>query len=245
MHDYKPPISLFFVWHPADTAKAGPLVDHCSRMLQRDVTKPFSRAMNLLIFFRTTSKKAIPSDIYAASKHVLIFAFVSTEVAADNEWTTYLKMLSQKKGVRFIAVALDRNAYSLNSTLRGKNFIRLTDFEHQHKKRLFFINVSHEIYRYALNEHFSELALGKVNAIKLFLSHSKWDDWAVALAIELKHIIDNSAMRNFFDAMDIAPGYNFDSEITGHIKESTVIAIHSDSYSSRYWCQREIMCAKE
>jgi len=245
MQDYKPPLSLYFVWHPADAAIAVPLVDHCSRMLQRDVTKPFSRAMNLPIFLRTTSHKAIPSDICATSKHVLIFAFVSTEVAADNEWTAYMEMLSRKKGIRFIAVAIDNNAYSLNSGLGGKNFIRLKNFEHPHQDSLFFINVSHEIYRYALNEHFSEIALGKDNAVKLFLSHSKRDDWAVALAIELKHIIDNSAMRNFFDAIDIAPGYNFDSEIVGHIKESTMVAIHSDSYSSRYWCQREMMCAKE
>lgn len=245
MHDYKPPLSIFFVWHPADNDKVRPLVDHCSRMLQRDVSKPFSRAMNLPIFFKTTSKKGIPSDIDTASKHVLIFALVSTEVAADSGWTAYLAMLSKKNGARFIAVALDRNAYFLNSVLGEKNFIRLTDFGHQYKESLFFINISHEIYRYALNEHFSELALGKVNAIKLFLSHSKNDDWAVSLATELKNLIDNSAMQNFFDAMDIAPGYNFDSAITGDIKESTVIAIHSDTYSSRYWCQREIMCAKE
>ncbi len=245
MKNYKPPLSIFFVWHPADNDKVTPLVNHCSRMLQRDITKPFSRAMNLPIFFRTTSKKGIPSDIYTASKHVLIFAFVSTKVAADIEWTAYLKMLSQKKGIRFIAVALDKNAYSLNSVLEDKNFIRLTDFDHQHEESFFFINISHEIYRYALNEQFSEMALGKVNAIKLFLSHSKRDDWASALAVELKHLIDNSTMRNFFDAQDIPPGYNFDSQITGHIKESTLIAIHSDSYSSRYWCQREIMCAKE
>lgn len=120
MHDYIPPISVFFVWHPADTAEAGPLIDHCSRMLQRDVRKPFSRAMNLPIFLRTTSKKALPSDICAASKYVLVFAFVSTEVAADNEWTRYLEVLSQTKGIRFIAVALDRNAYSLNVALGGK-----------------------------------------------------------------------------------------------------------------------------
>ena len=52
-------------------------------------------------------------------------------------------------------------------------------------------------------------------------------------------------MQNFFDTTDIAPGYKFDTEICGYIKDSTIIAIHSDSYSSRYWCQREIICAKE
>ena len=49
-------------------------------------------------------------------------------------------------------------------------------------------------------------------------------------------------MRNFFDATDIAPGYSFNEEIINNIKDSTVIAIHSDPYSSRYWCQRKFMC---
>jgi hypothetical protein len=245
MTDYKPPLSIFFVWHPADKTKVKPLFDFCFRMLQRDVEKPFSRSMNLPIFFRTSTTNEIPSTIISSSKKVLIFAFLSLEVAADCKWTDYLKTLLQTNDARLIPIALDKNAFSLNNILNGSNFIRMFEYQEEYKEAFFFINVAHEIYRYALNNNFDSEALGKTNAIKLFLSHSKWDDWAVKLTNDLKNIIDSSAMRSFFDAPDIAPGYKFCDEIEGHIKESTVITIHSDSYSSRYWCQREIISAKD
>lgn len=245
MSDYKPPLSLFFVWHPADNKIVKPLFDFCFRMLQRDVEKPFSRSMNLPIFYRTSSTNEIPSTIIQSSKNVLIFAFLSLEVAADSKWTDYLGTLCKINDARLIPIALDKNAFVLNEIFGGLNFIRMFEYLEEYKEAYFFINIAHEIYRYALNKNFEQESPGKTNAIKLFLSHSKWDDWAVKLTNDLKNIIDSSAMRSFFDAPDIAPGYKFCDEIEGHIKESTVISIHSDSYSSRYWCQREIISAKD
>lgn len=244
MSDYKPPLSLYFVWHPADNAIVKPLFDFCFRMLQRDVEKPFSRSMNLPIFFKTSTTSEIPSIIIPSSKNVLIFTFLSLEVAADSKWTDYQKTLQNTDNARLIPIALDKNAIVLNDIFGGINFIRMFDYQSEYKEEYFFINVAHEIYRYALNKFFDPESLGKTNAIKLFLSHSKWDDWAVKITNDLKDIIDSSSMRSFFDAPDIAAGYKFCDEIEGHIKESTVIAIHSDSYSSRYWCQREIIYAK-
>jgi len=142
-------------------------------------------------------------------------------------------------------IAIDKNALKLNDICGGRNFIRLHDFEPHFQLERCFIAVAHEIFRFALNENFSKSALGKDNAIKLFLSHSKQDEWAVNLAISLKRFIDDSPMLNFFDATDIAPRYRFDKEIMGHILESTFLSIHSDFYSSRYWCQREVLYAKE
>jgi hypothetical protein len=52
-------------------------------------------------------------------------------------------------------------------------------------------------------------------------------------------------MQRFFDATEIAAGFSFSEEIEKHISDSTLIAFGSDSYSSRYWCQREVLSAKE
>ena len=67
----------------------------------------------------------------------------------------------------------------------------------------------------------------------------------IQIAKQLKRLIDDSTLTRFFDSNDIAPGYRFDDEIINNIKESSVIIINSDIYSSRYWCQREIQTAKE
>jgi hypothetical protein len=245
-HDphYVPPLSIYFVWHPADASLAKPLVDHCTAMLQRNIEKPFARAMNMPIFFRTSNSKNTPATVETLSKRTLVFIFVGKEVAADPNWVFYIQKILKNKDLFVIPIALDRQAFTLNNVFKGKNFIRITDFPTADSKDLFFIYTGHEIYRFGLNMAISKSKLGKDKAIKLFLSHSKLDSWAVELAKVLKLTIDTSTMRSFFDAQDIAPAYKFDSEIIGHLNESTLVAIHSDTYSSRYWCQRETMSAK-
>lgn len=245
MADYKPPLAIYFIWHPADSDAVKPYVEHCSKMLQRDVNKPFSRAMNLPVFYRTSLTIARPRVIESLSKKSLLFVFVSTEFAANDLWVEYVKSFLQTDGFSLIPIALDVASLSLGKDLRNLNFIRAFEYPRTHQIELLFISIAHEIYRFALNENFNELSVGNDNAIDLFLSHSKKDSWAVNLAKSLKQEIDNSVMRNFFDANDIAPGYRFDDEIIKHISNSTIISIHSDAYSSRYWCQRELLTAKD
>lgn len=245
MHKYKTPLSVVFIWHPGDTETVKQITDYCSCKLKKDTDKPFSRAINIPIFYRTTLKKEIPSNIQYNSRKVIVFPFIGTNIVADNDWIEYLKNLTPSDNFHIVPIALDTNAYNLNDIFENINFIRLIDLDVNNINILSFIAIAHEIYRFTLNNKFSDFTSGNSNALKLFLSHSKQDGWAVELASALKNIIDNSTMQNFFDTTDIAPGYKFDSEISGYINDSTVIAIHSDSYSSRYWCQREIICAKE
>ncbi|MCZ8514338.1 hypothetical protein O9H85_18285 [Paenibacillus filicis] len=243
MKSFIPPLSIYFIWHPADDPVVKPYYEYCFSLLSRDVNKPFSRSMNLPFFYRTSTKQTIPSTINLKSKKTMIFVFVGTEMVADYSWSKYLQTIDRNENNVIIPVALDKTAFSLNELFGGINFIRSYEFDPRHIKEQLFISISHEIYRFTLNE--SSRKLGKENALKLFLSHAKDGNNGVTLAKSLKSFIDNSSMRNFFDATDISPGYKFDEEIIGHIQESTLIAIHTDSYSSRYWCQREILCAKE
>lgn len=245
MANYQPPISVIFIWHPEDNKTITPVVEYCYSLLSRDVSKPFSRSMNMPIFFRTSNKKGVPTKINILSYKTVIFIFLSKEIASDDSWVDYIKNIPKGDNVSIIPIALDDTAYSLNNILDNVNFIRAYDFEQAYFNEYLFISVTHEIYRYSLNESFEKINLGKDNALKIFLSHAKDGKNGVKLAKALKDFIDNSAMRNFFDATDIACGYKFDEEIIGYIGKSSIIAIHSDEYSSRYWCQREILSAKK
>lgn len=244
MSHFSPPLSVVFVWHPGDTNTITPIVEHCFSLLSRDVNKPFSRSVNLPIFFRTTTRKGVPTKIDIISNKTIVFVFVSKEFA-DNSWIEYVRDIPKKDSVIVIPIAIDKLALKLNDIFENKNYIRAYEFDPLHTNDYYFISIAHEIYRWALNKQFRKTATGKENAIKLFISHAKDGKNGVKLATDLKNFIDNSPMRNFFDATDIAAGYRFDEEIVRNIKDSTIIAIHSDVYSSRYWCQREILCAKE
>ncbi|NME81855.1 TIR domain-containing protein [Clostridium sp. SM-530-WT-3G] len=238
------PLSIVFVWNPADNEIVKPILEYCSKLLSRDIKNPFSRAINLPIFYYTTLKKGVPESFdYLDSEKSIIFSFVSKNVIIDEEWKKYIHNLSKINNSIVIPIALDKYAFKIGAPTNLKNFIRFYEFTSNPIEKI-FISITHEIYRYALNESFQEIAKGKENSLKLFLSHTKDGNRGVELAKKLKEFIDDSQMRNFFDATDIGTGYRFDEEISDNIKESSIIIIHSDTYSSRYWCQKEILTAK-
>lgn len=244
MNNFTPPLTIVFIWHPADK-ESNSLIAYSSSLLTKDERTPFSRSINIPIYYYTSIKKGVPSKLKDFTGKTIIFSFISKEITSDNEWSTYIENIPLYKDIFLIPIAHDRTAFCLKGSCDKKNFIRAYEFEEQYRNDYMFISIAHEIYRCSLNETYDEIALGKDNAIKLFLSHAKDGKNGIEIARALKKFIDNSSMRSFFDATDIAAGYRFDEEIIKSIKESTVIAIHSDIYSSRYWCQREILCAKQ
>ena len=244
MESLKQPLSVVFVWHPANDKIIKSTVEYCSAFLFRDIENPFSRGVDIPVFYRTSIKKGVPAKIQSNAEKTFAFIFISEELIADDDWNDYLKEISDTAGLILVPVALDKNAYKCGGELSKVNFIRAYEFSNTFFKEFLFISIMHEIYRYALNENFDINETGKYNALKIFLSHSKSDNNGIKLTTALKNFIDNSGIQNFFDATDIATGYKFDNEIEKNIKKSSVVAIQSDTYSSRYWCQREILCAK-
>ena len=245
MSNYVSPLSVFFVWHPLDNEAVGGVVDECLACLRRDVDRPFSRELNVPVFLRTSELSRTPRPIQTRSKHSLVFAFIGKNCVSDDAWVDYLEGIAKTEGADFVPIALDNTAFNFSEGIERVNFIRAYDFPNELFTARTCVEIFHEIYRYGLNESREELERGKDSSLKLFLSHAKDRAQGVAAAIALKQLIDSGAMREFFDATDIAAGYEFEGEILAHIQDSTVVAIHSDSYSSRYWCQREILAAKD
>lgn len=164
---------------------------------------------------------------------------------SDERWVQYFQALAETEGADTVPIALDKTAFNFRDGIEHLNFIRTYEFPEETFLERTCIAIFHEIYRYGLNESRKELDRGKDSALKLFLSHAKDGAQGVAAAKALKQLIENGPMREFFDATDIAAGYEFEAEILAHIADSTLVAIHSDSYSSRYWCQREMLAAKD
>jgi hypothetical protein len=245
MNDYLSPLSIFFVWHPLDKELVEPVFEDCFSSLRRDVDRPFSRAVNVPVFVRTSTDLGIPGAITVQSKRAIIIAFIGRNSMSDERWVEYLQSLAKIDGADMVPVALDNTAFNFNGGIEAFNFIRSHDFPDESFNERTCLAVFHEIYRFGLNEVGKRLGRGKESALKLFLSHAKDRAQGVATAAALKRLIEDGPMREFFDATDIAPGYEFEAEILAHIADSTLVAIHSDSYSSRYWCQREILAAKD
>lgn len=237
-------LAVYFVWHPADEKQVRPLVDYVFERFQRDTNHPFSRSMNLPVFFRTSSNKnKIPKIIESTAEKNIIFCFSSLNVTGDDKWIEYYNTF--QNGDNYVVPVALNPKYGLNlgSKYNRTNYMRLYDFTKDFLSPIFFISVAHEVIRFCFRS--DTTSIGDKTALKLFISHAKNDLWAVKLAKSIKDFIDNTSMHRFFDVHDIHIAHDFHQEIEGNVKESTLIAIQSDSYSSRYWCQKEVLIAKE
>ena len=81
--------------------------------------------------------------------------------------------------------------------------------------------------------------------VQVFLSHSKHDADGERIAKQIRqHLFDGAGLASFFDVHDIPIGVRFDKVLLQQVKVSAIVALHTDSFSSREWCRREIIEAK-
>jgi len=242
-----PPLAVHFIWHPDDKGNIYSTMMEFRRYLTRDIDRPFSRELNIPTFLYSSRKPKIPPSSIPqklATKDV-IFLFISSNTLMNSDWECYINSLPEQDNYHIVPVAIEREGLSQTSSGRLKNYhcIRAFDWPTELKKEHAILFLSHELYRFGL-KGITKNGLGIDSSIRLFLSHAKKGDTGLKHAEAIKDFIDNSNMQRFFDAYEISPGNEFNKEIEAYIKISTIIAIESDAYSSRYWCQREILSAK-
>lgn len=245
---FQSPLAVHFVWHPSDQNFVDPILEIVTTHLARNVDRPFSRALNVPLFLYSSNSPAlVPEDFpqELASRNV-VFVLTSVNTRGHDNWNDYIRDIPNTDLMRVIPVALDQDGlrHGGEGSLKGRNFIRAYDWPRESVTQHAILSMTHEICRHGFAE-IDSADKGKFSSIKLFLSHAKSGDTGRSHAEALKKFIENTNMSLFFDETEISPGFKFDDEIIKHIIDSTVVAIGSDAYSSRYWCQREILCAKE
>lgn len=243
---YQPPLSVHFIWCPSDEPSTKPIIETVVENFSRQTNKPFSRSLNLPIFYYSASSgREVPeSQPKPKSKYAIVFVFTSVNTAGSSSWRQYIESINFDENVKAVPVALDKYGLSHEGGLGGLNCVRAYEWNGQGSYMEGLVALSHEIFRHGFKSASSE-DYGKRSSLKLFLSHSKHNEIGLSHVNNIKSFIDNSSLNRFFDATEIAPGYSFSNEINEHIRDSTLVAFVSDSYSSRYWCQKEILTAKE
>ena len=243
---YTAPLAIHCIWNFSDSALVEPLVSQLALRVSRDVERPYSLGVNIPLFmYASENANAVPNELrdVKAARNVC-FVFTSEETAGRENWKGYYSKLMAKRKLSIVPVAL--NAKGL-SAFSGINAIRYEDGEPGSRPDRCLIAMLHEIFRYGFTWRKKD-ATGHDSSIKVFLSHSKRDDGrGVEVVTSLRKVIDSTNMRCFFDATSISPGRWFEKEIRTHLdsERSAIVAVQTDGYSSRYWCQKEILLAKE
>ena len=243
---YAPPLAINLVWNFADASLVTPIIEVLRRSFARDKDKPFSHGLNIpLFYFSSQNASEVPNDTpRALAKKNIIFVFTSLNTTGRENWSDYVEGLINSTELSIVPIALDRNGLRHKGALDRLNCIRAYDWPNDNKDLHAIVVLAHEIYRYGcLSINPSDT--GTSSSITIFLSHAKAGDTGRLHSEEIKKFIDNTNMNRFFDSTEISPGFPFDQEIAKSLQKSTLIAIESDAYSSRYWCQREILSAKQ
>jgi hypothetical protein len=88
------------------------------------------------------------------------------------------------------------------------------------------------------------------NRLTVFLSHTKRsrpgdeEDTSQLIAL-VRNVIAQTRLKEYFDASDLQPGSDWDNQLRANAARGALLAIRTDLYPSREWCQREIRIAKQ
>lgn len=87
--------------------------------------------------------------------------------------------------------------------------------------------------------------------LTVFISHTKRHspdqeaDFVDDLVARVRASIGDTHLRGYFDAADVQPGADWDDELRSNAASNALLAIRTDLYSGREWCQREFLIAKQ
>lgn len=237
------PLAVHFIWHPSAEEKASSTIKRLNEVLFKSDLKSFSRCIDIPFFYYSSENESDkPREVeckYAKSN--LIFAFIDDKLVHNSEWKEYVKNLDKDidKKKYLIQIFLNREVIK-NAPLEGRNGIRFETLNFSINKLV--LSMLNEIYRAVVGK---DEPTGDKSSLKLFLSHTKADDFAIKIVEDLRNYITNTNMSFFFDVWSIQPGYIVKDEIENHLSDATLLAIETDTYSSRYWCQKEVVLAKQ
>lgn len=257
MSDYRPCLNVYVVWRPeTDTAGASQSKSlELARLIYstfaRNIDHPLDCGLGIPVFFRYApagegGRTPLAIDLEKAERSAIIL-LVSSAMVTDEDWGKYVtelnrRVLASGGDHRIFPVSLSRAA--LNLELGQTNAIRYHEFAPESAQTELTLRLTHELCRF-LNRPRSATPGAELSPqpIKLFISHAKQD--GVQLAEEFREVISKTPAATFFDAIDIAPGYDFGVEIESNIRDATLLVLQSDVYSSRPWCRREVLTAKK
>lgn len=260
METTTPPLfALYVVWHPSNASGkkiAKMLLKHFGQDRHRDV----AGVPRLSVLFRDKAApdKSVPLPVnWDEAEMSAAVVLVDSNLTGDRAWADYVRGLSQDtqvKGQRFsrlFPVVMEGKGYKRLFEQQALRWDRWEGKNVQRERRL-VRNLANEFSRMLRHRldvlRRPETAKAPLESylkkLKLFISHSKKDGEDIALEIR-DWLHEHSALASFFDLIDIPPG-SFPDEVLLHEVETSnaVIAVQTDSYSSREWCRREVIKAK-
>ena len=257
--DSPPPFTLYVVWHPdfAGGENIGNLLlDHFGSHRYRYV----SGGDSARVMFRNAagpgSQEPLPID-WSSSGTTAVVVLLDNTLVGDPAWSQYVRNLADQAertgfDTRVIPVAMEDSVLGIGlveQALRWHDWAGTGDQkEHQLIRDLTDAFIRMLRYHLARLRHPGDgrnTLDAYLTNVRVFLSHTKHDDHGENVAQALRTWLnDNTNAAPFLDIRNIPAGVPFDLVLDHEAGRSVMVAIYTDSYSSREWCRREVIIAK-
>ncbi|TNC11686.1 toll/interleukin-1 receptor domain-containing protein [Methylobacterium terricola] len=259
-HSTRPFLAVYVVWHPAFAAGrsiAKSLYEHFRRELYENV----AGGTGLSVLYRSEIDPHIGNlrDIdLDESETTAIVPLIDARFAQDAAYMAWIRDLAFRTDLaglrsRIFPVAID-GAFGrtglMQQAVRWDGWRRMRQAD---RRRRLVSDLTYQFGR-MLRAYLERLRRPDepedeldryLRKVQIFLSHSKHDPDGARIARAVRDALYNGdGLSTFFDVHDIPTGVRFDDVILRQVRVSAVVAIHTDGYSSREWCRREIIEAK-
>lgn len=235
------PLNAYLVYDK-DLEKKEQYYELFYKLLCRNKDKPSAQSINIPIYVLTNTNDKVVCLPKDECKKKIIFLLVDVNMLHNQKsWKKFFDtmkkyMEKENSSVQCLPIALTKLALD-DPAIGGKDFIYLNDYLKEDRKK-FEIRIC----------HFCLRALLKKERLKVFISHSKRDSDKRGLRVAeffREKIAADTKLEFYFDANNIQDGENFEKSIERDARRSLLLLLNSDSYSSREWCQREIIAARK
>ena len=252
-------LAIYVVWHP-NYSEGSKIAELVHKHFRGERYKGVLGNMELRVVFRSSpaSNEASPLAIdLDEAETTAVIVLAESELVGDSGWVDYIHNLAERTedkgfGSRLFPVMLEEKELNIKITEQALRWYSWEGTDAERGQRL----VWELVYEFSriLRHYLSHLRHPEVDAkglgnylekVQIFLSHSKHDSDGELIAKSIRDWLhQNSGLSSFFDMIDIPAGVRFQDVLYHQVKRSVVVAVHTDSYSSREWCRREIIEAK-
>ena len=251
-----PLFALYVMWHPS-YREGRKIADRLRKHFGRDLYRSVVEGRGVSVLERSEpvpdAHTPLPID-WDDAEFTAVVVLAEATLINDYEWANHVRGIAQiayrrRVPAGFFPVTMDRRGLELEVAQQALRW-DLWDVSDTDPTRRLISDLTHEFCR-MLRHRLGSTAGGEapldryLEKIRIFLSHSKHDDSGESVAHSIRDWIHaHSPLESFFDVYDIPPGLPFDEVLLHQIGTGAVVAVHTDSYSSREWCRREVIEAK-
>ena len=234
------PLSIYVLYH-VDNKEGREIYERLYKLLCRDANDPFFDGLDIPVYFSTGSDTQVVNPIdYSRAKNTIVLLLLDQKMYVSKIWRDIVNTIPDTSNIVLCPVAQCQYAFDFSKRTEFQQFISLKTYSLIDN----WLEFKTRVFDYLIRS----LSKDPKKKLKIFISHSKRDkdNLGRVNAENLRDYLRKETKEDsFYDVNDIVDGFRFDLQIEEAIKNSLLIVLFTNTYSSREWCRRELLTAKK